>query len=162
MAHLRMLQKKIRSKLIDWTGRAGSLSQKRSKMGVVLPKVGVASQISCVLCAQDCTTTPLLEILDPPLCERARVVNTTLARNVQMLVNSNESVSLRARARPTRHTLKLAGRQSTNHDHTRATSSSVISRTSDSDCFDRKEVTMGRLSLETRSKVIGLMVIQCR
>ena len=75
-----------------------------------------------------------------------------------MLASSNESVSLRARARPTRRALELAGRQSTNHNHTRATSSSVISRTSDNDCFDRKEVTMGRLSLETRNKVIVMWV----
>ena len=36
-------------------------------MGVVCPKVGVASQILRALRAHECTTTPLLEILDPPL-----------------------------------------------------------------------------------------------
>ena len=55
------------AKQINWTGRAGSLSQKRSKWAWFSPKVGVASKISRALCAQECTTTPLLEILDPPL-----------------------------------------------------------------------------------------------
>ena len=36
-------------------------------MGVVCPKVGVASKISRMLHVQDCTITPILEILDPPL-----------------------------------------------------------------------------------------------
>ena len=36
-------------------------------MGVVCPKVGVASKISRMLRVQDCTITPILDILDPPL-----------------------------------------------------------------------------------------------
>ena len=67
MAHLRMLRRKFVRKYIDWTGRAGSLSQKRSKWAWFCPKVGVASKILRALCTQDCITTPLLEILDPPL-----------------------------------------------------------------------------------------------
>ena len=67
MAHLRMLRRKFVRKRIDWTGRAGSLSQKRSKWAWFCPKVGVASKILRALRAQDCITTPLLEILDPPL-----------------------------------------------------------------------------------------------
>ena len=34
---LECFRRKFVQKQIDWTGRAGSLSQKRSKMGVVLP-----------------------------------------------------------------------------------------------------------------------------
>ena len=64
MAHLRMLRRKFVRKRIDWTG---SLSQKRSKWAWFCPKVGVASKILRALRAQDCITTPLLEILDPPL-----------------------------------------------------------------------------------------------
>ena len=59
MAHLRMLRRKFVRKQIDWTGRAGSLSQKRSKWAWFCPKVGVASKIL--------RATPLLQILDPPL-----------------------------------------------------------------------------------------------
>ena len=64
MAHLRMLRRKFVRKQIDWTG---SLSQKRSKWAWFCPKVGVASKILRALHAQDYITTPLLEILDPPL-----------------------------------------------------------------------------------------------
>ena len=44
MAHLRMLQKKFVLKQIDWTGRVGSWSQKRSKWAWFSLKVGVASK----------------------------------------------------------------------------------------------------------------------
>ena len=37
---LECFRRKFVRKRIDWTGRAGSLSQKRSKMGVVLPQSG--------------------------------------------------------------------------------------------------------------------------
>ena len=64
---LECFRRKFVRKQIDWTGRAGSLSQKRSKWAWFCPKVGVASKILRALRAQECTTTPLLEILDPPL-----------------------------------------------------------------------------------------------
>ena len=64
---LECFRRKFVRKQIDWTGRAGSLSQKRLKSAGFCPKVGVASKISCTLRAQECTTTPLFAILDPPL-----------------------------------------------------------------------------------------------
>ena len=64
---LECFRRKFVRKQIDWTGRAGSWSQKRSKWACFCPKVGVASKILRALCAQNCTATSLLEILDPPL-----------------------------------------------------------------------------------------------
>ena len=57
---LECFRRKFVRKQIDWTGRVGSLSQKRSKWAWLLK-----------FRAQDCATTPLLEILDPPL-EKAK------------------------------------------------------------------------------------------
>ena len=53
MAHLSMLQQKIRSKQIDWTSRIDSFSQKRSKWAGFWPKVGVASEIRAQLYHQN-------------------------------------------------------------------------------------------------------------
>ena len=83
---LECFRRKFVRKQIDWTSRAGSLSQKRSKWAFY-PKVGVASKFRARFeCKSVATRTPLLEILDPPLIlQEARTVVPHIMHVVHMM-----------------------------------------------------------------------------